>query len=1103
MKHFFINYFIFFLFFLSCFSVISASELQLEVSGISSSGLVVQNINLDPAIRWLKLDPQTVRGIEIRYGNIVIPNQIIVGNNFTQLVAQFPDELVRRSQSETLVCELTLLTGEISATEMMHEITAETSEYRIRHSVKSQGGMPSRIEFIKTGRVLETHHWMDRLPHGFNVKKSSDVRLTLLADNSFVRIIRNEVLLNGDRLPKEKAPRIAYTWYYFKQQPGLIFVTADYSQPEPLEWKELHFLELHVPDGSFSEYFDLKYPKGKTKFKNSKKINNFTGAAILNGENRIAMFGYGQVSVYDSLHEFGPYLLGNGYHAWGTWNETTKHLATWLRIDTGASEPIDLERRAYVRLTIPILDQTATTWIDVAKNSLFYTGIFKTKKELDEFKTDGIRFYKISSKNLGMLLEKTVTENDSGIRLVALVDIPTRTLLTPHEPQSLFTVTLREKQSGKSDFLLRYLESDHHWKSVDIVQNSDELQLTFTGIPNLPDGETVRLTLSIKSHYMVTSKTWYEQSSISITWKENVTLPPNLTLQSAALPQIRLAAWNSEMKGFYPQASGIVVDRLFDRKISWKRPYPHGWASMPWFTIWNNAKEKSKQVGVYVAAHDINGTTKEQSFSTDLSTGTIQIDMKYPAENLGKTNSKLAPCQIVLESYHGDWFDAAVMYRNWVRREALWYPRTKITEEGRTDTPLWMRELPVWCQLMFDETPIFQAQLGVPTGVHWYGWHEIPFDNDYPHFFPAKPYFRENVMNFQKGGKMFMMPYINGRLWDKRDRGSEDWLFTKEALPGVTKKEDGSIWTEICGSKESDGSNSELGVMCPASDVWQRKIRELVFRLTNTRGGVKAVYIDQVAAMQPVHCFDPLHGHPLGGGDWWVQSYKKMFETIRAEMPKDTALTTECNAEPYLNLFDGYLTWHFQDDGQVPAFATVYGGAIQMFGRYYEVGIDYVLATKMKLAESFVFGEQLGWMSPLIINKPEEFEYLKKLVTLRYKFREFFYKGEMARPPKLYGNLPQITVDWHFKQPTIVTTDIIRTGVWWIPAQKTAILLFANFSDQTVENKLEFDLAELGFDPKKVTVVRYNTDGVETKLSSFPESLRFNAEEVFVLKIKQ
>ena len=32
-----------------------------------------------------------------------------------------------------------------------------------------------------------------------------------------------------------------------------------------------------------------------------------------------------------------------------------------------------------------------------------------------------------------------------------------------------------------------------------------------------------------------------------------------------------------------------------------------------------------------------------------------------------------------------------------------------------------------------------QKQVGVPVGIHWYDWHHVAFDNEYPHYFPTKP----------------------------------------------------------------------------------------------------------------------------------------------------------------------------------------------------------------------------------------------------------------------------------------------------------------------------------------------------------------------------
>ena len=39
--------------------------------------------------------------------------------------------------------------------------------------------------------------------------------------------------------------------------------------------------------------------------------------------------------------------------------------------------------------------------------------------------------------------------------------------------------------------------------------------------------------------------------------------------------------------------------------------------------------------------------------------------------------------------------------------------------------------------------------LGVPVMAQWYRWHQIPFDNDYPHYFPAKPGFEEDEPSAQ------------------------------------------------------------------------------------------------------------------------------------------------------------------------------------------------------------------------------------------------------------------------------------------------------------------------------------------------------------------
>ena len=91
-----------------------------------------------------------------------------------------------------------------------------------------------------------------------------------------------------------------------------------------------------------------------------------------------------------------------------------------------------------------------------------------------------------------------------------------------------------------------------------------------------------------------------------------------------------------------------------------------------------------------------------------------------------------------------------------------------------------------------------------------------------------------------------------------------------------------------------------------------------------------------------------------------------MPDAIRTVMPRDTILITECNGEPFVRWFDGYLSCHWQHDGQVPAFPAVYGGAIQMFGRGYLGEATKALALRMKAGQQLVFGEQIGWIGPEI-----------------------------------------------------------------------------------------------------------------------------------------
>jgi hypothetical protein len=337
------------------------------------------------------------------------------------------------------------------------------------------------------------------------------------------------------------------------------------------------------------------------------------------------------------------------------------------------------------------------------------------------------------------------------------------------------------------------------------------------------------------------------------------------------------------------------------------------------------------------------------------------------------------------------------------------------------------------------------------------------------------------------------MPYINGRLWDT---GNED--FSTLARPAATKNEQGEPYIE------EYGSGAKLAPMCPTTELWRKTVRDTVLRLQNEMG-VAGVYIDQVAAAGPVLCFDAGHGHPLGGGHWWtVDGYWPLLTALRKQMGPDKFITTECNAEPYIHLFDGYLTWHWQFNNQIPLFSAVYGGKIQLFSRAYRGGPTKDLALRMKAAQQLVFGEQLGWLDPNVIKEENNGPFMRRMTRLRYALRDYLARGEMARPPTLRGNIPEVTADWQWSGEWPVTDTALQRGAWRA-ADGRLVLLFVNVADEELHPELVFDGAAYGF-PKgtKLTVTPRTEEGPgepATEPAAFRRKLSLAPHQALALEV--
>ena len=373
--------------------------------------------------------------------------------------------------------------------------------------------------------------------------------------------------------------------------------------------------------------------------------------------------------------------------------------------------------------------------------------------------------------------------------------------------------------------------------------------------------------------------------------------------------------------------------------------------------------------GLYLAAHDAGAMYKRFEIQPggEFVVSTRPPDMGVPG------NKWAAPYAFALDVYRGDWMEGCKRYRAWALRDAPWTRKGPLAL--RNDVPHSIEGVCAWLNASGPPEEVvpavkqFAHGVGAPVGVHWYNWHQIPFDTHYPDYFPTKPGFAEGVAELKKAG-VVVMPYINARLWDS---ANEDFA---QAQPAATVNETGQV------TIEEYGSGAKLAVMCPTQKLWQDQVLSIIQGLSE-QCGVNAVYLDQIASAAPRTCFNRAHGHPLGSGDWWAGGYRDMLTPIKKWCTADgrqVALTTENDAEPYMDNVDGHLIWTPRDDHEIPMTTAVYGGYTLYFASNRAFGFgdpSYCLCQ----ARDFTWGSQLGWDDVNIL-KPEhaaKLEFLSRL----------------------------------------------------------------------------------------------------------------------------
>ena len=621
----------------------------------------------------------------------------------------------------------------------------------------------------------------------------------------------------------------------------------------------------------------------------------------------------------------------------------------------------------------------------------------------------------------------------------------------------LFTLTLREI-SEKRDFSIT---SEDGWGEVTVRERGGQVRFFFRSHES---GADLAVTVNVNP------------SERGVSFETDISnMDARYSVMEASYPIPTVE--NDIFDLFVTSGPGRVIEDFRHKELKLDWMYPSSRYCMQYMAVFAEGD------ALYLGHHDREARTKY--YTVQAKDKEIKLGVSYPAEGMGlPANSFSLRGGAVWEYIKGDWYDCALRYGEFVKT-ADWLP--VLGEYGRPDTPDYFKEIPFWIMDFMPNIPEqgdnmpetlryrnntdkdawwreairLKEALDLPVGYHIYNWHKNAFNIDYPHFLPAKDDFKDGVRRVQEAG-IYIAPYINASSWESRDNApTPEESFAVSGIHEAAKDKDGNLYIEVYPQIKPDGQKTNLIGVCPSSPIWQRMISQLSEKIEDELL-VDGIYYDQTAAMGARPCADPTHSHAPGNSGAWVECTRSFFRRIRAEKDENKFSFTECNAEPYMNIFDGYLTWHWGENGEVPAFAVIYSKYITMLGRVVNGWRkkDSVY-TRYTFAKSFLCGQQLGWINHDVQDNKEVFPYLYKLAHLRYEQKALFVTGTLLRPPLVESDLASHTSTPHMWGGEDLVIPTVLAGGWRAADNKTHLFVF-NIADQSGSLTVTLRASEYG-----------------------------------------
>jgi hypothetical protein len=538
----------------------------------------------------------------------------------------------------------------------------------------------------------------------------------------------------------------------------------------------------------------------------------------------------------------------------------------------------------------------------------------------------------------------------------------------------------------------------------------------------------------------------------------------------------------------------------YDIPETWRfNNYPGEWTSTQLMAYYNDAG------GLYVACDDPKGLPK--FIDPLLEKDGITMGLGHFPGTRGPGETKL-PYHVVIGTFHGDWYAAAEIYRNWASKQS--FCATKLAQ--RTDIPKWILDSPPAISFPMrgqgdwdppakenpEYTPLTNA---LPYLEKWaaalessllpiiFNWeHNGPWVQ--PDAFPpvgGEASFRE-FMTKAKARGWHPMIYADGLCWVTSQKNTNyDGMPYFRAHGGenaVCRKWDGSFLENVWPWRKNY-------IACVGTKTGRQVILDMTRHMAELGPDVVQQF-DQGPG--PVACYATNHGHPPVPGPWMTEAFNGLMKADAATAKSvNSTVVMSCEGAPPETYLQNFQVWDSRFH-LTPLYSFLYHEYANGFLGFYTNRVNDE-ALRNSVARALVNGYfinftlrdkgqvEYDWDQRWTRAVPDQaafIDWTKGVTHFRAGVaRDYLVSGRMLRPWTVSG-VSQRDFGWG-------PEPVVQSATWQAQDGRIGVVL-ANYGDLPETPRVELE----GQGTKKLTI--YMGEEKNEQQADLPHALEIKME---------